>query len=95
MMKAHAAVETPKAARYLKALCNHFDRKATAEYTDTRGTVQFGFGRCELNALDHTLLIDVQADDAENFARIKHVVADHLVRFSTDEALNVQWTDSV
>jgi iron complex transport system substrate-binding protein len=34
---ATAQVATPKASRYLKALCNHFDRKAEARYDDNRG----------------------------------------------------------
>lgn len=91
MHRAQAAVQTPKAARYLKALCNHFSRKVTAEYSDTRGTVQFGFASCEMNAIDGTLIIDLQADDAAGFERAKYVVSDHLERFSTGEGLTVVW----
>lgn len=94
MFTAHARVETPKASRYLKALCNHFNRKVTAEYDDNRGTVQFGFGDCEMDADDHVLVIRVQADNDENFARVKYVVSDHLERFSGDEALQVAWVES-
>jgi hypothetical protein len=93
MLKAHAQVETPKAERYLKALCNHFSHKVTAEYDDRHGTVQFGFGTCEMDADGHLLRLHVGAVDAENFTRVKAVVADHLERFSGDEALRVTWQD--
>lgn len=90
---AHSQIATDKAARYLKALCNHFSHKVTAEYNDDRGTVQFGFGFCEMEAVGGALVLHVRADDAENFARVKHVVADHLERFSGDDKLQVQWID--
>jgi len=93
MLKAQATVETPKASRYLKALCNHFNRKVTAEYTDTTGNVQFGFADCQMTATDVTLDISIQADNEDNFKRVKHVVADHLVRFGNHETLEVVWVD--
>jgi hypothetical protein len=91
MLEAQAQVATPKASRYLKALCNHFSRKVTAEYNDERGRVQFGFGVCDMEASEGMLRLLIQADGEENFARVKAVVADHLTRFSGDEALEVAW----
>lgn len=93
MLKAQANVQTEKASRYMKALCNHFNRKVTAEYNDERGTVQFGFGYCEMQADDNALSIQIQADTDENFERVKYVVADHLVRFGTNDELVVNWID--
>lgn len=94
MYSAQAVVPTAKASRYLKALCNHFNRKVTAVYDGHHGSVQFGFGTCQMDADDRTLVIHVQAQDEENFARVKHVVADHLERFSGDEGLQVEWTET-
>lgn len=91
MLKAQAQVETPKAERYLKALCNHFSHKVQAEYQDTHGTVNFGFGGCEMDAQDGRLAFRIQADDAETLERVKYVVADHLERFSGDEKLQLEW----
>lgn len=91
MHRAHTTITTPKAARYLKALCNHFSHKVTAEYTDNDGTVQFGFADCTMQATDYTLTIHVEAETDENFGRVKYVVSDHLERFSGDEALKVIW----
>ena len=93
MFKAQSTVETEKASRYLKALCNHFNRKVTADYDDARGTAQFGFGYCEMNAGEKALIINIQADDDENFNRVKFVVSDHLIRFGTNEQLEVVWID--
>ena len=93
MLQAHAQVETPKAARYLKALCNHFSHKVAADYSDNHGHVQFGFGVCEMDASTDVLTLHVQANDAENFERVKAVVTDHLVRFSGEEALQVAWRE--
>jgi hypothetical protein len=92
MLQASAQVTTEKASRYLKALCNHFDRKVTAEYTDNHGTVDFGFGTCEMYADDNKLSIQIASDTPETFERVKYVVSDHLERFSGDEALQANWT---
>ena len=93
MLKAQAQVKTEKASRYLKALCNHFNRKVTAEYNDTQGSVQFGFADCVMVATEDALGIRIQADNAENFERVKYVVSDHLVRFGNNESLDVTWVD--
>lgn len=93
MFAADTQVTTPRAERYLRALCNHFNRKVTASYSGSRGMVEFGFGTCEMNVDAETLSIHVEADNAEHFARVKHVVADHLERFAATEALRVSWSD--
>jgi hypothetical protein len=93
MLKAQASVTTPKAGRYLKALCNHFNQKVTAEYTDERGIVQFGFGYCEMFAEADVLKIRIQSETEENFERVKYVVSDHLERFSGDEPLTITWEE--
>ncbi len=91
MLSAHARVETEKAVRYLKALCNHFNQKVTATYDDKHGEVQFGFGYCEMNVENDTLVLLIQAEDDENFARVKYIVTDHLERFAKSEGLLIDW----
>jgi len=88
---ATARVETPRASRYLRALCNHFDRKVQAEYDDNEGYIHFPFGECELRAEADALLITVSADSEVRMARTRHVVADHLLRFAQKETLQVDW----
>lgn len=89
--EAAAVVPTPKASRYLKALCNHFDRKGNASYDDNEGHVQFPFGTCDFRADDATLHIHVSADTDTRLTRVKMVVADHLIRFAASEDLTVDW----
>ena len=93
MLRAETTVKTAKGARYLRALCNHFDRKVTAEYTDNNGRVQFGFADCTMAATDTSLIINVQANDHEGIERAKFVVSDHLTRFAPTENLTIAWID--
>lgn len=93
MHHAQTTVRTPKASRYLKALCNHFNQKVTATYTDNEGTVQFGFADCTMRADDNALTIHIEALTDEDFARVKFVVSDHLERFSGDERLTATWEE--
>lgn len=88
---ATARVVTPKASRYLKALCNHFNRKVDATYDDNSGHVEFPFGVCDLQADDEALLMTVTAESDSMLERLQAVVADHLVRFGNKEELQVQW----
>jgi len=91
---AKAQVTTPNAPRFMKALCNHFDRKAEGSYEGNQGTVKFAFGHCILEATETALLIQVEADSEQRFQRIKHVLGDHVVRFGQKEGLQVSWVDS-
>jgi uncharacterized protein len=93
MHTAHMQVQTEKASRYLKALCNHFNRKVTASYDDQHGSVQFGFANCEMDATEDVLAIHVQADDEENFARVKAVIVSHLEKFTGDENVEMIWVE--
>ncbi|GIK28334.1 MAG: DUF2218 domain-containing protein [Chloroflexi bacterium] len=88
---ATGSVATDKAVRYLKALCNHFSHKVPAAYDDNHGTVQFGFGTCEMFADDTSLTFHIDAETEENLARVQHVVADHVERFTGADALKVAW----
>jgi hypothetical protein len=92
MLTAQGQVTTEKAQRYLKALCNHFSHKVQASYDENQGHVEFGFGVCDIKADANILSFELQAEDAEGFERVKFVVADHLERFSGDEALKLSWT---
>ena len=87
----HATVTTDKASRYLQALCGHFDRKVNAEWSETKGDVDFGFGHCRMQADEKALLIYVRAETEEDFARVKDVVSDHLERFAVKDNLKVFW----
>ena len=89
---ATSTVQTAKAARYMKALCNHFDRKATAAYEGNQGHITLSAGHCALRAEEATLFLRVEASDEENCTRMQNVIGKHLERFSGEDSLQVTWT---
>lgn len=91
---ATAQVATPNALRYVKALSNHFNRKADGRYEGNRGTVKFAFGDAELEAVDEVIQLRVSAESDSTFTRVKDVIGGHLERFAQKEQLEVVWTDS-
>ena len=93
MPQSHARVATTRASRYLKQLCSHFDRKAEATYDEHKGHTVFAFGECTMLAEAESLVIDVSAPDADQLARVKYVVGDHLERFAKRDGLSVDWTE--
>lgn len=99
MLKAHATVTTDKAARYLKALCSHFNHKVEATWSDnegkSEGNVAFGFADCQIHADATTLTMHLQAEDAEGMARAKDVVGGHLERFAHKDKLVAVWKDEI
>lgn len=94
-MIADAHVETEKGSRYLQALCGHFSRKVVAVYSPKQGHIDFISGTCDLRAEPGALVLQVEAPDAETFARVKDVVGGHLERFAAKDGLRVQWSDRV
>ncbi|MEM7533194.1 MAG: DUF2218 domain-containing protein [Chloroflexota bacterium] len=96
---ATAQVETEKASRYLRALCNHFDHEGNAGYEIGddglgHGHVNFDFGVCTMEANASTLTMQVKAVSPLRFDRMKGVVGSHLVRFAQKEELQVTWVDA-
>ncbi|AJE16662.1 DUF2218 domain-containing protein [Stutzerimonas balearica] len=93
MPQFHAQVPTPRAARNMTRLHKHFAHKAEVWADETAAKVAFAFGECRMHAEAERLLIDCQAEAGEAERRLRFVIADHLKRFSGDEALEVQWRD--
>lgn len=88
MAKAHSEIRTTKASYYLQMLCKHWSHKLPVAFTPTRGVVPFpGGAECRMDAEDDTLMLVVEADDAEKVRRFKSVVIDHLKRFAHGEDL--------
>jgi hypothetical protein len=67
----------------MKTLCNHFSRKTTARYEGDRGHIEFQDGKCEFTAASKTLMLQVEAENANSLSRVKQV--DHLLRFMPAE----------
>lgn len=93
MPQFHAVVPTPRAARNMTRLCKHFAHKGEVQIDEDHAQVEFTFGSCRMHAEADRLLIDCQAEAGEAQKRLCFVIADHLQRFSGEEALQVVWQD--
>jgi hypothetical protein len=74
-------------------LCNHFRHKVEVVADEKQAQVRFPFGECQMQAEDDALTIDCQAETGEARRRLEGVIADHLQRFSGEEALVVEWVE--
>ena len=90
-MRSTSTVQTGKAPRYMKALVNHFSRKADAAYDGDSGYIEFEFGRCDIQAQPDKLSFTLNSPGEAELERLKMVVDKHLVRFSQDEITGLEW----
>ena len=93
-MQSLSSVQTDKASRFMKALVNHFGRKASAAYEGNSGYIEFDFGRCDIEAQPDTLSFTLNSPGQEELDRLKMVVDKHLVRFSQDEITGLEWREA-
>lgn len=93
MLRYHAQVGTPRASRNLTRLCKHFRHKVSVDYDERRARIEFPFGRCRMEATPDSQRIDCAAEPGPADARLRFVLEDHLLRFSGEEALRIDWRD--
>jgi hypothetical protein len=99
MLIAEATVETERSSRYLVQLCRHVDLVAQAhpqmqahvEWSDDRGVISFGWGRCMLRAEPGVLTLRAEAPDEENLHQLEQRVADRLEQVGRRDHLTVTW----
>lgn len=100
MLIAEARVETERSSRYIVQLCQHVNKagqahplmQAHVEWSEDRGLINFGWGRCMLRADPGVLTLRAEAPDEEHLQRIEQRVADRLERFGRRDQLTVTWT---
>jgi hypothetical protein len=100
MLTAEASVATERSSRYLVQLCRHLDHaarmhpqlQANAEWSEDRGVITFGFGRCVLHAERDALTLRAEATDTESLLRIEQRVADRLAQIGRRDGLTVTWS---
>lgn len=92
-MIAEAQVNTHRPATFIKRLCQHFQEKASAEFDEQQGHVQFAMGTCEMKAEPNLLILRVEGADTEALATLKYIVGDHLERFGHHDRLKAIWID--
>jgi len=88
-----ARIATPQGARYLGQLCKHFAHKLPVTLEERHGRIDFAAGSVVLDATSDTLLLRVEAADAERLARVQDVVARHLERFAFRAPVAIEWVD--
>jgi hypothetical protein len=77
---------------------NHFGGAAHAppevrhvEWSETHGTVNFGWGQCTMETAQDMLMLRAEAADEENLQRIQDLVAGRLERIGRRDHLTVIW----
>jgi uncharacterized protein len=88
-----ATIETNKAERLMKALCNHFARKITARYEGDKGYIDFGDGKCEIIATPGMLKFQAEADTADGLDHVKRTISKHLSRFAPEDNFQFNWSE--
>jgi hypothetical protein len=99
MLIAEAEVQTEHASRYVAELCEQFSERARAkpelgvrvERTESKGTVDFGWGRCTMRADTNVLAVRAEADDQAGLQQVQELVRRHLEKHGEAEGLTVHW----
>ena len=100
MLIAEARVQTERSGRYLVQLCQHVDKlgwahpqlQAHAEWSEDRGLISFGWGRCMLRALPGVLTLRAEAPDEDALWRVASPIGARLVGIGRRDHLTVTWT---
>src|SRR5690349_2911506 len=64
----------------------------SSEGSDTRGVIDFGWGRCTISATDTELVLAAEADDDEHLAQITAGIASRVHRIGRRDQLTVVWS---
>jgi hypothetical protein len=62
-----------------------------AEWSETRGIVDFGWGQCTLQATAGMLTLRAEAADEESLQLVQDIVARDIERFGKRDHLTVTW----
>jgi hypothetical protein len=90
MAIATSRIATATPSRYITRLCKHWGHKFEVTFDEQKGVIQFPAGTCQLEAQEGVLLAQIEFP-AEDLERMEGVVADHLQRMGSGEALAIDW----
>ena len=99
MLIAEATVATDRSRRYLVQLCRHVKlaaqrnslMQADVEWSDDRGLISFGWGRCTLRADLGVLTLRAEAADQEGLHQLEQHLGDRLEQVGRRDRLTVTW----
>jgi hypothetical protein len=89
--KSTALVRAEMPGRYMRQMCSHFAHKLPTTSEGDSGRIEFPSGMCQIEATTDTLLLTVEAENAEDLTELQDVIARHLVRFAWREELQIEW----
>jgi len=61
------------------------------EWSQTRGTVDFGWGRCTMQVSGSLLTLRAEATDEERLQQVQDIVTRDIERFGSRDHLTVSW----
>ena len=62
-------------------------------WSETRGSVDFGWGRCVLQAGSDALNLRVEADQADDLERLQELLTRHVERHNSSDQATVRWNN--
>jgi hypothetical protein len=77
--------QTANPARYMAQLCKHFAHRLAVTLNEKDGVIDFGSGRCLLQAEDEALAMRIETGSEADLVRLQSVVLSHLQRFAFRE----------
>jgi hypothetical protein len=100
-MLSEANLQTAESSELLARLCRQFQSRAAAhpdlrlavEWSETRGSVDFGWARCVLEANRDALNVRVEADQADDLGRLQELLTRHLEHHDAGDQPAVQWSN--
>jgi hypothetical protein len=100
MLTAEGRAETERPGRYLVQLCRHLNLvaqqhpqvQAHVDWSEDRGVISFGWGRCTLRADVGVLTLRAEAADEERLHQLQRRVAARLQQVGRHDQLAVTWT---
>ncbi|MFL5829004.1 MAG: DUF2218 domain-containing protein [Solirubrobacteraceae bacterium] len=96
---AEAVVSTEQGPRHLAELCRTLEERAAAmpdravkvEWTETDGTIDFGWARCAVHAAATVLTLRAEAKDESALRQVCDLITRHLEGHAGEEQLTVTW----
>ena len=101
-MLGEANVQTTQAGEWLAQVCRQFQERAAAHpelgievaWSETGGSVDFGWGRCTLQAGPGALNLRVEANQADDVEGLQELLTRHIERLGPDEQAALVWSSS-
>jgi hypothetical protein len=107
MLSAEANVATDRPSRYLVQLCQHVEQlhdravkhhggegpasDAKVEFSETEGSIDFGWARCTVRASRDTLTLHAEAPDEASLRRLQDLVGERVTQIGRRDGLTVEW----